>query len=64
MLRQNFDLGWEFKWGEPSNIPGMPVETRQINLPHDFMIEKNVNPQSKNGAGTGFFDGGTATYTK
>ena len=64
MLRQSFDLGWEFKWGEPSNIPGMPVETRQINLPHDFMIEKDVNPQSKNGAGTGFFDGGTATYTK
>lgn len=64
MKRRNIDRAWEFMKGEPSNIPGMPRETKQVNLPHDFMIESDVKPDSVNGANTGYYDGDTATYTK
>ena len=64
MQRFNIDSDWEFMYGEPSKIPGLPKESRQVNLPHDFMIEKDVKPDSVNGANTGYYDGGTATYTK
>lgn len=64
MERREIDQSWEFMQGEPSNIPGMPKETREVNIPHDFMIEGDVNADSVNGANTGYYDGGTATYTK
>lgn len=64
MKKINIDQNWEFMLGEPSNIPGMPRQTKQVNLPHDFMIESDVKKDSVNGAATGYFDGGTATYTK
>lgn len=64
MKRTNIDLNWEFMKGEPSNIPGMTRETKQVNLPHDFMIESDVTADSINGANTGFYNGDTATYTK
>lgn len=64
MKKINIDRDWEFMLGEPSNIPGMPRQTRQINLPHDFMIESDVQKDSINGANTGYYSGGTATYTK
>lgn len=58
------NLGWTLQKGEPSRIPGMPVQTRDVNLPHDFVIETDVRPDSKNGANTGYYNGGTYTYTK
>lgn len=64
MRRDCIDQSWEFMFGEPSNIPGMPKETREVNLPHDFMIETDVKSDSVNGANTGYYDGSTATYTK
>ncbi len=64
MESRNLDRDWEFMKGEPSHIPMMPKETKTVNLPHDFMIETEVRADSVNGANTGYFDGGTATYTK
>lgn len=64
MERIQIDRSWEFRKGEPSGIPGMPAETKEVNLPHDFMIETEVTPDSVNGPNTGFYNGGTATYTK
>lgn len=64
MKRENMDRSWEFKMGEPSNIPGMAGQARTVNLPHDFMIETDVRADSVNGADTGYYNGGTATYTK
>ncbi len=64
MKKINIDRGWELMSGEPSNIPGMPKQTKQVDLPHDFMIESDVKADSVNGANTGFFSGGTVTYTK
>jgi beta-galactosidase len=54
----------EFMFGEPSAIPGMNKEKREVHLPHEFMIESDVRGDSVNGPNTGFYDGGTATYTK
>lgn len=64
MKKINIDRAWEFMLGEPSNIPGMTKQSRTVNLPHDFMIESDVKADSVNGTNTGFYDGGTATYTK
>lgn len=64
MKKINIDREWEFMLGEPSNIPGMPKKSRIVNLPHDFMIESDVKPDSINGTYTGFYNGDTGTYTK
>lgn len=64
MLSKKLTTGWTIQRGEPSSIPMMPAETRPVTLPHDFMIEGDVAADSKNGANTGYYNGGTYTYTK
>lgn len=64
MKRIGIDREWEFRKGEPSNFPEMPGDIRRVNLPHDFMIETDVAKDSVNGTNTGFYNGGTANYTK
>lgn len=64
MRIKKLNNGWTIQQGEPPRIPMMPVQTRPVNLPHDFMIESNVSADSKNGPNTGYYDGGTYTYTK
>lgn len=64
MKRKNLNQEWEFQWGEPSNIPMMPVEKKTVNLPYDFMITKDVSKDAVGGAETGFYQGGKASYTK
>lgn len=64
MKKINLNLDWTLQEGQPSSIPGIPQKTRPVHLPHDFTIETNVRQDSKNGANTGFFSGGTYTYTK
>lgn len=64
MQRIKINHGWTIQQGEPSSIPMMPVKTRPVDLPHDFMIEGDVSADSKNGANTGYYNGGTYTYTR
>lgn len=64
MERIQIDRAWECMSGEPSSMPGMQPKAKQVNLPHDFMIETEVTPDSLNGPNTGFYNGGTMTYTK
>lgn len=64
MKKIDLNLNWTLQKGMPSSIPGMPVHTREVNLPHDFVIETDVRPDSKNGPNTGYYNGGTYTYTK
>ena len=64
MYRKNLNRGWEFMQGEPSSIPGMPKETKTVNLPHDFMVEQDVTADAKGGAEAGFYSGGVGTYIK
>lgn len=55
---------WALQAGGHSSIPGMQAQTRSVNIPHDFVIESDVRPDGKNNSNTGFFNGGTYTYTK
>ena len=55
---------WTLQPGGYSFIPGMQAEHRAVQLPHDFVIESDVRPDGKNSSNTGFFNGGTYTYTK
>lgn len=64
MKKTSFNTGWTIQRGEPSNIPMMPAQTRPVTLPHDFMIEGDMDKNSRNGPNTGYFSGGTFTYTK
>lgn len=64
MKKTNLNLGWILQQGIPSSIPGMPAQTREVNLPHDFVIGSDVRADSKNGPNTGYYSGGTYTYTK
>lgn len=64
MKKIQIDRDWELMQGEPSNLPGMAPQTRTVHLPHDYMVETDVSPDSKNGANTGFYKGRTMTYTK
>lgn len=45
------------KWAIPENA-------RQIQLPHDAMIERSADPNSLNGGNTGFRDGESYAYAK
>ena len=51
--KDSFALVWE-----------VPANARQINLPHDAMLEKDAHADSRNGGNTGFRDGGTYSYAK
>ena len=57
---------WIF-WREKdafSLVWNIPKDASVITLPHDAMIENKANPNSLNGANTGFRDGDTYIYVK
>ena len=64
MRKTSLNQGWEFMRGEPSNFPGMQRETKVVNLPHDFMVEGDVDAHARGGSEVGFYHGGVGTYTK
>jgi len=66
MLASKFNHGWKY-WQETQSFSmawEIPAYARDITLPHDPMIEKPVNPDSPNGANTGFRDGGVYAYAR
>ncbi len=60
----DISLNWTLQAGEPSHIPGMPADTKTVDLPHDFMIGSDVAENAKNGGGGGFYPGALMSYTK
>ncbi len=64
MKKHSLNHGWTIQSGEFSRLPGMFPKTKEVSLPHDFVIETDVRPDSKNGSNTGFYSGSTVTYTK
>lgn len=64
MKYTDLNRDWEFQMGEPLNIPMMPAEKKIVSLPYDFMIVGNVSKDAIGGAETGYYKGGTASYTK
>ena len=57
MKKINLNLDWLFMNGEKSNIPMMPQQTKEVNLPHDFMVETDVTPDAPGKAESGFYKG-------
>lgn len=55
---QKFNQGWYF-WKE-----GHEADKKQINLPHDAMLEEERVPDLENGNATGFYPGGKYIYVK
>ena len=57
--------GWyEKNKFEKSSIPMMPQQTKEVNLPHDFMVETDVTPDAPGKAESGFYKGSVGTYLK
>lgn len=42
----------------------MPQQTKEVNLPHDFMVETDVTPDAPGKAESGFYKGSVGTYLK
>ena len=66
MRNQNLDQKWSFDHGLRSffRMPGAPVTSKEVNLPHDYMIESTVTQGAAAGPASGFFTEGVAHYTK
>lgn len=63
MLRQNLDLGWSFFEGT-ANLFGEGPQGRAVDLPHDFVIEKDTCPDAPGGASVGYYPPAIGTYEK
>lgn len=64
MKKTSLNSGWVFMAGEKSGIPMMPQQTKEVNLPHDFMVETDVTPDAPGKAESGFYKGSVGTYLK
>ena len=63
MTRQDFNRHWLFKMtNSPYIIPA--AEWKTVDLPHDFSIGLDREPDLPGGRDTGFFPGGMAEYRK
>ncbi len=66
MLKTKWNDNWLF-WNSKDAFAlvwDIPENARQIELPHDAMIETEAHADSLNGGSTGFYDGGSYTYVK
>lgn len=66
MRSLNIDRGWQFQHGLYYGLPapGSGKSIREVNLPHDYMIESNVIEDAAAGPASGFYTEGVASYTK
>ena len=69
----NLDQGWKFSTGMYNSLSeflaaakpelaGKPL--RQVNLPHDYMMEAGPDPKAPAGSASGFYTAGPAHYTR
>ncbi len=62
----NIDRGWKFQ----RNLFQLPVDlsgkstAREVNLPHDYMLEDGVRADAPAAAAMGYYDGSVAYYSK
>lgn len=64
MKKTNLNMDWQFMFGEKSNFPMVPNEIKEIDLPHDFMVETDVAADAAGKAESGFYKGSVGTYLK
>lgn len=63
MIKQTFDLGWEYT--EASGMMALAfAQWQPVNLPHDAMISKPRAASNPSGSHGGYFPGSVATYRK
>jgi len=65
--RENFDPGWSFSPGDPSGAEKMNFDAsgwRQLDLPHDWSVEHNFDPDAPAGAPGGYLPAGIGWYRK
>ncbi len=60
MKRENWNRDWYFTKGQAGLMQG----GRRVQLPHDYMIESDVDETAPAGAAMGYFTGTVGTYTK
>ena len=66
MRKTNIDQGWKFLPGMfnlTNEITGQ-ARSREVNLPHDFMLESEVTKDAPAGPAMGYYNGGVGSYTK
>lgn len=60
-----FDFDWKFQEGSSRFFMFDGADSgKNVDLPHDYIINKPRDPKAVSGASTGFYPGGDATYTK
>ena len=65
MRRIYLNENWERKIGEPKNkFNPAELKAETVNLPDDFIINGQRDPNARSGAATGFFPGERAVYKK
>lgn len=67
MIRQNFNHYWKCFDGSASFLEKLQFSqsnTAMLTLPHDAMIHEKRDPNTQNGAQTGFYPGGNYEYVK
>lgn len=66
MIKESFNADWRFYIGCPGMMSSVTGESdyKIVQLPHDAMIHENRTPNTSNGKQTGFWPGGTYTYSK
>ncbi|MDR0758611.1 MAG: DUF4982 domain-containing protein [Treponema sp.] len=64
MKRTNIDRGWSFIPQGYRFFATTAQNQAAVNLPHDFTIGTEVNPDAPNGNADGFYTGGIGTYTR
>ena len=66
MRSEKWNEGWKF-WSDKDAFAlvwNIPENAKDVDLPHDAMIESPAYAESPNGGNTGFRDGGNYTYVK
>ena len=66
MRNQNIDQCWQFQHGLYGGFPDpeKAKSIREVNLPHDYMIESEVTKDAAAGPASGYYTEGVAYYTK
>lgn len=66
MRIQNIDQGWQFNHGINAGFPDPEKAklVREVNLPHDYMIESDVTAEAAAGPASGYYTEGVAYYSR
>ena len=66
-VNTTIDLNWKFTMGDPLGAADAVYDDsdwRYVSLPHDWMVEQEVQPGSPSGTAGGTYPGGIGWYRK